>query len=241
MQLAHPLVAAGVMQHSSFRGGAIEAAVRLHHTVSAMLSISFGDDERRNAALARIRAIHRTVHGTLAEPVGPFPRGTPYSAEDPALLLWVQATLIDSSADIYQRVVAPLTPQELDALCVESAPLLEDLGGDPATTPRSWAALQSYLAAVIDSGVLALTPETRALGTAVLSPQAASIPLPLSGIHRLMAAGLLPPAVRDAYGFPWDAEREVRFRRAIRAVRRIRRVAPRFVACWRQAPSRNGA
>jgi uncharacterized protein (DUF2236 family) len=134
MQLAHPLIAAGVMQHSSFRGGAIQAAVRLHHTVGAMLAISFGNDERRDAAIARIQAIHRTVHGTLNEQVGPFAPGTPYSAEDPALLLWVHATLIDSSADIYQRVVAQLDTNELDHLCVESAPLLEELGGDPATT-----------------------------------------------------------------------------------------------------------
>jgi uncharacterized protein (DUF2236 family) len=235
MQLAHPLIAAGVMQHSSFRGGAIQAAVRLHHTVGAMLAISFGNDERRDAAIARIQAIHRTVHGTLNEQVGPFAPGTPYSAEDPALLLWVHATLIDSSADIYQRVVAQLDTNELDHLCVESAPLLEELGGDPATTPRTWAALQSYLSEVIGSGDLAVTPETRALGIAVLSPQAAGVPLPLTGVHRLVATGLLPPALRDVYGFRWDAVREARFQRAIQLLRRARRVTPRFIACWRQA------
>ena len=235
MQLAHPLIAAGVMQHSSFRGGAIEAAIRLHHTVGAMLSISFGSDERRNAAVARIRAIHRTVHGTLNARVGPFGPETRYSAEDPALLLWVHATLIDSSARVYQRVVAPLATEDLDQLCVESAPLLEELGGDPATTPRTWVALQDYLTQIIRSGTLALTPETRALGIAVLSPQAAGVPLPLSGLHRLVATGLLPPELRDAYGFQWDAVREARFHRALRLLGRARRAAPRFIACWRQA------
>ena len=235
MQLAHPLIAAGVMQHSSFRGGAIEAAIRLHHTVGAMLSISFGNDERRSAAVAKIRAIHRTVHGTLNAQVGPFGPETRYSAEDPALLLWVHATLVDSSARVYQRVVAPLATEDLDQLCVESAPLLEELGGDPATTPRTWVALQDYLMQVIRRGTLAVTPETRALGIAVLSPQAAGIPLPLSGLHRLVATGLLPPELRDAYGFQWDAVREARFHRALRLLGRARRAAPRFIACWRQA------
>src|SRR5687767_8941419 len=85
MQLAHPLVAAGVLQHSTFKGGVVEAAARLHHTVSAMLSLTFADEARRTATLTQIRAIHRRVHGSLAAPAGPFPAGTRYSAEDPAL------------------------------------------------------------------------------------------------------------------------------------------------------------
>src|SRR5918996_1999556 len=91
MQLAHPLIAAGVLQHSTFHGGAFAAVARLHHTVSAMLSLTFGDQERRAAALSGIKAIHRRVHGTLPVSAGLFPAGTAYSAEDPALLLWVHA------------------------------------------------------------------------------------------------------------------------------------------------------
>lgn len=235
MQVAHPLIAAGVTQHSTFRGGVVEAAVRLHHTVAAMLSITFGDDERRAAAVGRIRAIHRTVNGTLDVDTPAFPRGTRYSAEDPALLLWVHATLVDSTADIYQRLVRPLTRADLDLLCVESAPLLEDLGGDPAITPRTWSALQAYMVSVLDSHVLSITPDTKALGVAVVSPRAAGLPVPLSGLHRLLTAGLLPPSLRAAYGFEWDAVRQARFERAIRAVRGARRLTPRAVAWWPQA------
>ena len=235
MQIAHPLIAAGVIQHSSFRGGALQAAVRLHHTVSAMLSLTFGSDERRAAAIARIRTIHTSVNGTLATGVGPFPAGTRYSAEDPALLLWVHATLLDSTADIYQRVVAPLTADELDLLCVEAIPVLHALGGDPARTPRSWAALQRYMSEVAGSGSLAVSDEARELGTAVLTPRAAGIAVPFGGVHQLVAVGLLPAALREQYGFPWDLARERRFERTLRALRAIRRVTPRLAAHWRAA------
>ena len=87
MQIAHPLIAAGVTQHSTFRGGVLDAAKRLHHTIAAMLSLTFGDDERRAAAVARIRGIHRSVNGALETAAGPFAAGSRYSAEDPALLL----------------------------------------------------------------------------------------------------------------------------------------------------------
>jgi uncharacterized protein (DUF2236 family) len=235
MQLAHPLVAAGVLQHSTFKGGVVEAAARLHHTVSAMLSLTFADDARRAATLTHIRAIHRRVHGSLAAPAGPFPAGTPYSAEDPALLLWVHATLVDSTAEIYSRVVAPLTRHELDAMCNESAPLVEELGGDPATTPRTWKALRAYVTETLHSPVLAVTPDARALGLAVISPRVVGIAAPFSSLHALITAGLLPASIREAYGFTWNAGRERRFQRALRVLRATRRYAPRSVAQWKDA------
>jgi uncharacterized protein (DUF2236 family) len=235
MQLAHPLVAAGVLDHSTFRGGAYEAAVRLHHTVSAMLALTFGDDTDRNAALARIRGIHRTVNGTLREAVGVLPAGTRYSAEDPPLLLWVHATLLDSIAAVYQRIVEPLSRAELDGFCVESAPTLIDLGGDPAAAPRSWDALSAYMRAMEQSGVFAVTAETRALANGVLSPRAAGLRVPFAGTNRLISIGLLSPAMRALYGFAWDAARERRFERAIRVIRATRGLAPDVLARWPQA------
>jgi uncharacterized protein (DUF2236 family) len=235
MQLAHPLVAAGVAGHSAFRGSLSEGAARLFHTVSAMLGLTFGDHARREAVLERIRSIHRTVNGALPEPAGPFPAGTRYSAEDPELLLWVHATLLDSSADIYQRLVAPLTHEELDALCEESAPLVSDLGGDESTTPRTWKALRAYMDGIERSGVLVVTPAARAMGTAVLAPRAAGWRAPMSGLHTLIGAGLLPPSLREAYGFPWDSAREARFQRAIRLIRSSRRITPAALARWRDA------
>ena len=97
LQLAHPLVAAGVFDHSGFRGTPYAAASRLYHTVHAMLSLTFGDEAARQQTIEGIRAIHRRVNGVLQETTGPYPAGTRYSAEDPALVLWVHTTLIESS------------------------------------------------------------------------------------------------------------------------------------------------
>jgi uncharacterized protein (DUF2236 family) len=235
MQLAHPLIAAGVAEHSAFRGGAAEAAVRLRHTVWAMLSLSFGSEDRRRQALSRIRSIHETVHGTLPRGAGPFPEGTTYSAEDPALLLWVHATVLDSNVEMYQRVVRPLTSEELDALCDGSAPLLIDLGGDPLTAPRTWKTLRAYMDAVERSGALVVTPEARAVAERVLRPTAATRPVPFLGIQRLLTIGLLPDAVRHAYGFEWDGARQARFKRVLRLVRGGRRIMPDKLALWKDA------
>ena len=114
LQLAHPLVAAGVADHSSFRDGPLASARRLHHTVRSMLALTFGDDAGRDLALDGIRTIHRRVNGTLRTAVGRFPQGTRYSAEDPDLVLWVHVTLLDSIPLVYERLIAPLTDAERD-------------------------------------------------------------------------------------------------------------------------------
>jgi uncharacterized protein (DUF2236 family) len=140
--------------------------------------------------------------------------------------------LADSTVDIYQRLVAPLTPADLDAVCVESAPLLLELGGDPQTIPLTWAAMQDYVASVYRSGVLALGDEARELGQAVLSPRAAGVPIPFGGLQRLVTVGLLPPDIRRAYGFEWNATREQRFERAMAGLRTLHQRTPRVLAQW---------
>src|SRR4029077_11530985 len=134
-----------VADHSSFRGGMGAALSRLHHTVGAMLALTFGGGDDREAALEAIRTIHRRVHGSLSESCGRFAAGTPYSAEDPALLLWVNATLSDSILRVYDRHVVPFSDTDRDAYCVDAAEVAIALGAHAHDVPRSWPALQAYL------------------------------------------------------------------------------------------------
>jgi uncharacterized protein (DUF2236 family) len=233
LQLAHPLIAAGVAEHSGFRGGAVAAAARLRRTVGAMLSLTFGDERSRQASLSHIRRIHQRVHGTLARTAGVYPAGSRYAAHDPALLLWVHATLLESIGGIYQRLVAPLTVADLDAFCAESAPTLVALGGDDAAAPRTWSALREYLDRMHRSGVLAVSDAGREVAHAVLTPRVAGLPVPGGGAHRLITIGLLPDSIREAYGFRWTAGHTRRLDRLLRVLRRVRRLTPNAVATWK--------
>jgi uncharacterized protein (DUF2236 family) len=237
LQLAHPLIAAGVAEHSTFRASTPAALSRLHQTVGAMLAISFGDAQAREAALEGIRAIHRRVHGTLGTACGPFPAGTPYSAEDPALLLWVHATLVDSVVLVYDALVAPLTDGNRDIYCADAAEVAVALGADPETVPRSWDALRAYVETEIASGSIAPCRQARELAAALLAPSAAMVMTPVNGVLRLAGAGLLPDELRRAYGFEWSARRERAFRALMTTLRMTRRVAPRRVAWWPAARS----
>src|SRR2546429_10004241 len=104
MQLAHPMVAAGVDEHSDFRQ---RPMYRLRRTIRLTMAIVFGD---RETALAAARAVNQT-HGRV--------RGERYRALDPDLLLWVHATLVDSALVTYDTFVRALSAGERDAFFPE--------------------------------------------------------------------------------------------------------------------------
>ena len=237
LQLAHPLIAAGVSDHSTFRGSTVASLSRLHHTVSAMLAITFGDEGERARALDAIGAIHRRVHGTLPAACGRFPAGTPYSAEDPALLLWVHATLIDSILRVYDCFVAPLSEAERDRYCADSADVAVALGARANEVPRDWRKLQAYVDREYEASSIAVSGQARTLAAALLSPVSNRAAVPLTALTALLAAGLLPPQVRRGYGFPWNPRRQRAFNLTVRVLRLTRRALPRAITWWRQARS----
>ncbi len=232
MQLAHPLVAAGVNDHSRFRAGFTTRLERLRTTVGAMRSLTFGDDEEAIAVAARINATHDRVFGRLDTGAGPFPAGTPYSAHAPELLRWVHATLVDSIPRAYELLVGPLTADERNNYCTEAAvmePLLDITVG---SVPRCFVELDDYIRSVLDDGPLAITDTSRALAHAVLFPPGWWVLWPLFRPVQLLTIGLLPSTIREAYGFRWTPKHARALTRWATALRWFRQVAPARVHDW---------
>jgi uncharacterized protein (DUF2236 family) len=235
MQLAHPLIAAGVYDHSSFRADPRTAVLRLRHTVRAMLALTFGDQAEQARTYDGIRAIHRRVHGHLPVAAGRFAAGTPYSAENPDLVLWVHATLLESIPLVYERLIAPLTVAERDAYCLAAAPVAIALGARDPEVPRTWAAVRHYMDAAYASNTIAVTPQAKALARALLAPRFPALLTPATWVNRLFAVGDLPASLRDQYGLSWTPGDARAYERISSLLRGIRAGAPGFVALWPQA------
>ncbi|HZD54280.1 MAG TPA: oxygenase MpaB family protein, partial [Woeseiaceae bacterium] len=232
LQFAHPLIAAGIAEHSGFRDKPMAAVQRLRHTVRAMLALTFGEDTDRELALERIRAIHRRVHGRLSADIGPFPAGTPYSAEDPELVLWVHATLVESVPMFYEMLIAPLTPAERDRYYAEAAPVAVALNARPNDVPCSWPALRAYLDRMHASGRITVSPQARELAAAILSPPFGPLGTPGTAMNRLLTLGTLPRSVRSQYGFEWTRRDEHALELTLRGLRTSRRALPDRLAKW---------
>ncbi|HZI78481.1 MAG TPA: oxygenase MpaB family protein [Vicinamibacterales bacterium] len=235
LQVAHPLVAAGVAEHSSFADGGFAAVHRLWQTVQAMLALSFGDEVEQQGAIKGILAIHRRVHGTLREAVGPFAAGTRYSAEDPDLVLWVHVTLLESMVLAHDALLSPLSGEERDAYCAESAWVPVALLARKEDVPTTWQAAQDYLQRVHASGTLAVGRDGRAVGQAVLSPPLGPLAMPLTAIVRFLTRAWLPEDVRRLYGLSWSEADARRLPRVLTAMRAARRVLPARAAQWSES------
>ena len=234
LQLAHPLIAAGVHDHSSFRATPLAAVARLHGTVRAMLGLTFGSDAERARVVEGILSIHRRVNGQLPVAVGPFAAGTYYTAEDPALVQWVHVTLLDSVPLVYSLLVAPLSEADRDAYCADAASIAIALGAREEEVPRTWSDAQAQLQRMYSSGMLAVSGQARELGLAVVAPPVGRL-LPGGSLNRIVTLGLLPPDLRTQYGFAWTERDQRRFERMIRLLRAVRRVLPDRLAHWRDA------
>ena len=240
MQLAHPLVAAGVGAHSRFDAGPLAYIERMRRTIGAMLSLTFGDEEQVRRTADRINAIHRRVHGRLGRAVGRYPAGTRYDATDPELLKWVHSTLVDSQLRTYALFVGPLTADEEDRYCAEAARVGPRLGVPAARLPNSAARLDGYLKAMEQEGRLAVGEQARSLARALLAPPGGAWVAPALWLGRLTTLGLLPAPIRDGYGFAWRTRDTRRLRSAAAVLRVARRILPPGLREWPAARPADG-
>jgi uncharacterized protein (DUF2236 family) len=235
LQLAHPSIAAGVRHHSSFRGSLLSSYRRLHSTVGAMLSLTFGDTEQMITAAAGINSIHDRVRGR----VGKGAAGEEYSAHDPNLQRWVHSTLLESIPLIYELLVGSLSLRERDRYCSEAA-IMEPLLGMPAGwLPRDSAQLDTYMREMLAGGRIVVTDTSRAVARAVLYPPQWYVAWPAFRAMQLLTIGSLPPSIRRAYGFEWRA-RDVRaFARWTGLLRTSLRLLPPLAREWPMARRRD--
>ena len=231
LQVAHPLVAAGVTDHSDYQD---DLWHRLLGTLRALYLIAFGTKREADEAGAAVQRVHTRVRGRIHERLGPFPAGTPYSASDPELLLWVHATLVHASLAVYCRFGQPLSAGEQEQYYREMAVVARLFGTPAEVIPPTLAAFRDYFAAQVAGETITVTEPARHVAAAIVE---AALPAPMRVLvpaHRLSTAGLLPPRLREEYGLRWGPVREIALPVAARSVRLA--AAPVLLAASRLAP-----
>lgn len=218
LQLAHPHVAEGVAQHSSFES---DPTSRLRHTLRTTLALVFGDGRAAERAVARLNGVHAAVRGAAADPDAVRIAGPAYRALDPELLLWVQATLIVTSVAAYERWVGPLAEDEKERFWHEARRVGPRIGVPLEVSPPTWRALLDYWDRMLaPDGPIQVTPTARRLGRQVLQSPFWWLPDPVFDLLALPSIGLLPGRLRAAYGIPWGRGRKA-VTRAIESTLRI--------------------
>lgn len=180
LQSLHPLAMAAVAGHSGFRA---DPWGRLQRTAHFLATTTYGTAADAEAAVAKVRGVHRRVHGTA-------PDGRSYAASDPHLLRWVHVAEVDSFLRAYQRYGSrPLTSGEADGYVADTALVAGRLGVvDP---PRSTAQLAAAIAGYRPQ--LRGTDQARdAARFLLLTPPVPLTVRPVYGVLGAAAVSLLP-------------------------------------------------
>ena len=190
VQALHPLAMAGVAQHSNWRQ---DPFGRLAATSSYLLTTTYGDTESALAAATWVRKVHVHVRGVDPE------TGLPYSAEDPALLLWVHAGMVDSIVTVVERYGRPLESADADRYVAEMVRFAEIVGVPREGVPATVASLRAYIESV---ELRQATPAAKDAMAVVMDPP--DLDDHMRDLwHDLaqVAVGTLPDWARDMYGF----------------------------------------
>jgi uncharacterized protein (DUF2236 family) len=197
LQLAHPAVAAGVDQHSDFR---TDPWGRLRGTLRSYLAIVYGSTLTARAEIRRLNELHRSI------------TGPGYRARDPELSLWVHATLIDSTIIANHAWLGPVDRARQAAFYLETRSIGRAFGVPDARLPADLDAFDAYVAEQLGPGGPVVVGDlARELAETIVHPPlpgvvaAARVPVRTYDWTMWPSIGLLPPAVREAYGFRWTA------------------------------------
>jgi uncharacterized protein (DUF2236 family) len=231
LQVAHPLVAEGVDQHSDFRA---DPWARLSGTLRSYLRIVYGTTSQARAEIRRLNGLHRTVGGPVRDQAAAAAFGASYEARDPALSLWVHATLVDSTLATGDAWLDPVPRDVRARFYAETLPVARLFGVPEALLPPHVDAFDGYVASMLaPDGPVHPSPTARALADAILHPPLAPMAeagpvaawlgeaagpaaavlraIPAAAYDWLLvpATGLLPRATRREYGLPWGPRERV--------------------------------
>jgi uncharacterized protein (DUF2236 family) len=219
LQAAHPVAFAGFFAHT---GALDEPYDRLARTAKVMDAITFGPRAEADRLTRRVGVMHRRVRGELAAPAGRFPAGTPYAADDPVLLLWILAAIVDSSLLVHDKYVRRLSRDEREAYWQDYRLIGALFGLAPDEMPATIEDFDAYMEDMLAGGDLHITAEARELAIAiVLRPPVPLRARPLLELVNQITVGLLPAEIRRGYGLSWDPARAVALHGGAEYVRRV--------------------
>jgi uncharacterized protein (DUF2236 family) len=232
LQMAHPLVAAGVSEHSDYRS---DLWRRLGRTLRTLYLITYGSKTEADQAAAAVQAAHSRIVGTTSTQLGRFPAGTNYSAADPDLMLWAHATLVHASLSAYQRFQQPLTPAEQESYYQEMTLMAKLFGVPKDIIPRQLDDFRNYFDTHIAGTTITVTDTARQIAAVILR---APLPAPIRLItpaHRLATTALLPPRLRHEYQLHWTPLHALALNPAARALKLS--ALPLLIAAARLRPT----
>jgi len=229
LQVAHPIVGAGVSEHSQFRR---DPWGRLLRTLDYSYTMVYGGPRAAGEMGRRIRAMHGRIRGRT-------PEGRAYHALEPRAYAWVHATLAEAIVSAHARFGRPFSADERERFWSEWRTLGRLLGIGERELPADWEGFRLYVSAM--SGELQRTTAVEEVLGALQRPTPPSLPAPLAAawplarvplarVLALASVGMMPTQLRARLGLGWSPASELQLRTLGAALRAANPVMPGWLA-----------
>jgi len=212
LQVTHPVVGAGVREHSDY---ASDPWGRLLRTLDYVYVMAYGGPDAAAVTGRRLREMHKQIKGV-------DPEGRRYHALEPEPYAWVHATLVDAIVTGHRRFGRRLSAEQIDELYAEWRALGRVIGVREQDLPETWAGFREYFDRMVADrledndvihGVLATLTKPAKPPIPMLGDRAWRVArFPMARLFSLATVGLLPPLLRERCGLRWTRaqERELR-------------------------------
>lgn len=191
LQLAHPAIADGVKNYSRFQN---DFAGRASGTITSMTKIIFGNIQQAKASALKLHQIHAMISGSYWEMAENSVEQKSYNANDPDLLLWVLATMIDTALQLYEITCKKLSKPEKELFYEESKRMAILMGIPLEIYPGNLQEFYTYYNEMLVGEELYAGSTAKKLAHAIFHA-----PLSIPAVGKSLAYHLLPPRLQKQY------------------------------------------
>ncbi|MFS8198355.1 oxygenase MpaB family protein [Streptomyces sp. CWNU-52B] len=212
LQVAHPVVGAGVADHSNFRA---EPWPRLVRTLLSLTTVIYGGQQAATDEARRLIHVHAAMKGTDSA-------GRRYHALNPEAYHWVHATLVKAPVDGQRLFGKGMTEEETERYYREMRDVGRVWGLKEHHLPATWAEFTEYYDDMVDNR-LEHNQSVQDVLDELAHPAKPFrwIPgllwRPLARVAAryalLVTVGTLPPRLRERLHLTWDRRRQRSLRR----------------------------
>lgn len=211
LQLMHPVLGHAVAEHSNVREDPFDRLIRSMGPIYGVIY----DGPQAPATAEAVRGYHEFIKGTM-------PSGERYSGLNPEVFHWAHATFAHGLIYGFSTLLGPFTRAQQQQLYEETKQWYELYGMSLREVPETLADFDAYWDHYVND-VLEVTESAEWLLDTFRNPPPPPglewVPETLwrpigkvvgSGAVAL-AAGLLPPVIRDRLGLPWNRLRWLQY------------------------------
>jgi uncharacterized protein (DUF2236 family) len=227
LQVAHPVVGAGVRDYSDFEQRPWN---RLLRTIDYVTVLVYGGADAP-AMGRRLRNLHKGFKGTRED-------GRPYYALEPEAYAWVHATLLQTYIAGHAHFGRPMRPDQIDRFYREYTGLGRLIGVRANDLPPDYPGFKQYFDRICAEELVRTVSVERHL-KATQGDVPAPLPMPKT-IWRAAripfrqalwvgGVGLLTPELRERFGLTWTATHERQYQALGRISRALTPVLPKPV------------